>query len=393
MEVYRSRPEPLVKRVIAWFLLFSFFLQCAPVAAWALPAPPPPQPTDVRELLPQGLPAGVMPHLPNPLAEIQDRDAVSPPELAQLPESEPTATPSDTPSPTVTPTPADPEPSSSPTAQPDPEPSPSPTPTDEPSPDPVPPTEEPTPPAPQSTLPPLRSEPQMAVVYAPSRLPGEPAVEISRLPHPASVYTEIKEDNPAYLQDYALAFKKTYANLRNPGRTEVWWDFYSPVAENNKTRRHTSASIEFIYKSEAPRACHREARYSLEMRLYDNRHPGGRLLEPLRKSNTHLEELVAYAGIVAPDVGTWHWIERRDGSQLSDKTFEVKSINGVPATWTRRINGQLQTILVPFVAHTSDDWLVRSVNYTFPSFESGPPSSLYHFNAEWNWFADRKSVV
>lgn len=231
----------------------------------------------------------------------------------------------------------------------------------------------------------------MAVVYAPSRLPGEPAVEISRLPHPASVYSEITADNQAYLQDYALVFKKTYGNLRNPGRNEVWWDFYSPNPANNKTRRQTSASIEFIYKSEAPRACHRDARYSVEMRLYDNKHPGGKLLEPLTKSKTHLEQLVAYAGIVAPDEGTWHWIERRDGSQLSDKTFEVKNINGVPATWTRRINGQLQTILIPFVAHTSDDWLLRSLNYTFPSFESGTPSSLYHFNAEWNWFAPKKS--
>ena len=231
----------------------------------------------------------------------------------------------------------------------------------------------------------------MAVVYPPSRLPGEPGVEISRLPHPASVYSEVTADNQAYLQDYALVFKKNYANLRNPGRTEVWWDFYSPNPVNNKTRRHTSASIEFIYKSEAPRACHRDARYSLEMRLYDNKHPGGRLLDPLNRSKTHLEQLVAYAGIVAPDEGTWHWVERRDGSQLSDKTFDVKSINGVPATWTRRINGQLQTILVPFVAHTSDDWLLRSVNYTFPSFESGPPSELYHFNAEWNWFAPKKT--
>ena len=110
----------------------------------------------------------------------------------------------------------------------------------------------------------------MAVIYPPSRLPGEPAVEISRLPHPASVYSEINESNQAYLLDYALVFKKKYDNLSNPGRTSVWWDFYSPVAENNKTRRQTSASIEFIYKSQAPRACHRDARYQVEMRVYDN---------------------------------------------------------------------------------------------------------------------------
>lgn len=141
MGFYRSRPEPLAKRVIAWCLLFSFFFQCAPVAAWALPVPEPtdPQPTNVRDLLPQGLPSEVMPRLPNPLAEIQDRDDAYSPELAQLPEPSTTPTPtpsatpepSVTPSPTVTPTPTEtpmseadnPEPSSSPTAQPDPEPS------------------------------------------------------------------------------------------------------------------------------------------------------------------------------------------------------------------------------------------------------------------------------
>ena len=319
-----------------------------------------------------------MPRLPNPLAEIVDREDGNAPEVAQLPEPQPT--PSESPTPEA--------------ESPEPEPSPSstPAPAEDPEPDPEPPVDEPTPTPPSSLVPALNLKPQLAVVYPPSRLPGEPAAEISRLPHPASVYSEIKEDNQAYLQDHALVFKKEYANLRNPGRTEVWWDFYSPKAENNKTRRRTSASIEFIYKSEASRACHREARYQVEMRIYDHKHPGGRLLSaPLQKSKTHLEELTAYAGVVAPDEGTWHWIERRDGSQLSDKTFEVKSINGVPATWTRRINGQFQTILVPFVAHTSDDWLVRSVNYTFPSYDSGLPGELYHFNSEWNWYSPKKT--
>ena len=418
MEFYRSRPEPLSKRVMAWFLLFSLFLQCVPAAAWALPAPPPPRPTDVRDLLPKGLPSEVMPHLPNPLTEIIDREDGRFPELAELPELEPTATPTaepsvtptpgatttPTPSPTATetptPTPSEtpmpesetPAPPSSPPAEPEPGPSLTPAPADEPEPDQEPPGDDPTAALPTIAFPELEVKPQMAVIYPPSRLPGEPAVEISRLPHPASVYSEINESNQAYLLDYALVFKKKYDNLSNPGRTSVWWDFYSPVAENNKTRRQTSASIEFIYKSQAPRACHRDARYQVEMRVYDNKHPRGRLLSsPLKKSKTHLEELVAYAGVVAPDAGTWHWIERRDGSQLSDTTFEVKKINGVPAAWTRRIKGQLQTILVPFVAHTSDDWLVRSVDYTFRSFDSGPPSSLYHFKSEWNWYGPKKS--
>lgn len=423
------RPEPLGKRVIAWFLLFSFFLQCAPVAAWALPDPQPVhlRQTPLSELIPRGMPAGVAPRLPNPLAGIPDlpqQDMLA----ADFPDPESVPTPEATQSPQpgqepaqprrfrVTPenlrareqkrleaealaekeshskknsdsedasakdgqdsdshsgdSPSTPAPSSSATPEPE-----------EPAPD----EQEPSLP-PQSQIPELKKRVQMAVVYAPSRLPGEPQAEISRLPHPASVYSALSATNAAHLQDHAIVFKKTYADLANPGRTSVWWDFYSPNVENNKTRRRTSASIEFSYRAVAHRACDREATYKLEIRLFDNKYPGGKRL-PYKESKTHLEQLVAYAGIVTPDDGVWHWIEHRDGEQLSDTTFEVTRLGGAPAAWTRRISGQLDTILLPFAAHTSDDWLIRAREYTFPSFEDGPAASVSHFQAEWSWFA------
>lgn len=421
----RYGPEPLPKRIIAWILLFSFFLQCAPVAAWALPFPAEastPSPMSPQDLIPGGLPVDVAPKLPG----VRSNSLLEPDYLADVPEATPTPQPSvveeestpteEAPKPRryrVTPenlrareekrleaerkaqtesaVEEEEEPSSR-TArhsshgqdprgqQGQPE-------------------EEHAQPSTHhgdrhddrdcndDGLPGRFDTTQMAVVIPPSRLPGSPAAAISRLPHPESAYRAISATDPPYTNDYAVTFKKTYIDLRNPGSEQILWDFYSPVVQNNRTSRHTSASIQFRYQSKSRCASHKDASHLLEMKVYDNNSPHGRTIR-LQELKSHLQQLEALGGLVTPDAGVWRWKESRNGQLLSDSTFEVKKQLAADATWTRRIEGNLQTIVAPFVAHISDEWLFHTQSYSLPSFEAGP-GALAHFSVEWNWKAPK----
>mgnify|MGYP003584888116 CR=1 FL=1 len=441
--MHYRRPS-LPSRIIAWILLLSFSLESLPVA-WALPDPSrsevSPQTTSVQDLLPQNLPPEVTPRLPAPLGG-QGRFLTSPSTelgLEEFPEA--TATPSveSTPSVETTPSPTTPSLEETPHIEesPVPEESPSPQPrrypVSYPGRKPEAKTETLDKPAgeveessssavdagpqsaenrgrgpsrheddeeeedcgvPRGRWPEFEVGRQLAVVLPPSSLPGQPGGEISRLPHTGGHYSALSATEPAYTHDRAVVFKKAYSNLANPGQERIRWDFLSPDASHNATRLHTSASVEFVYHSTARCASHRDARYEVDVILYDNKSPGGRRLSrPWLQSKTHLKELVAYSGIATPDVGVWRWKESRNQRPVSEATFEVKRLPDAPAVWNRQIKGVLRPITAPFVAFTGDDLLIHSKEYTLPNFSAGPTSSPVRFSAQWNWRAPADSKL
>lgn len=440
IEVHYRRPS-LPSRVIAWILLLSFSLESLP-AAWALPDPgltkASPQTTSLQDLLPRGLPTEVTPQLPVPLgAPGRYQDPSTELGLEEFPE--PTATPSveTTSSPAAsleetTHSEESPVPEESPSPQPRRYPVTYPGRKSETK------TETPDKPAvqeeesknssvsdhddhsedsrgrgpsrhkdeeenedeghsaPRGQWPEFEVGRQLAVVLPPSNLPGQPAGEISRLPHSGSHYSALSGTEPAYVHDRAVVFKKAYSNLANPGTERIRWDFISPSsdASHNGTCMHSSASVEFIYHSKARCASHREASYEVELIIYDNKSPGGRRLSrPWLQSKTHLTELVAYSGIATPDVGVWRWKESRNQRLVSEKNFEVKRIPDAPAVWSRQIKGVLRPITAPFVAFTGDDLVIHSKEYTLPDFSAGPTGRPVRFSSQWNWRAPADSKL
>ena len=217
-------------------------------------------------------------------------------------------------------------------------------------------------------------------------LPGEPGAQLSRLANPAGSYTPIATTNPIYSYDHAVVCKKNY-QLDNPGEERIYWDFYGPPSAQSqaKTSRHSTASVEFIYSSKGRCSSHKDATYSLETRIYDDKSPGGRRVSK-EDSPTQLEQLVAYAGVATPTEGLWRWKETRGHGQRSEVTFEVKKAPPASGAWVRRISNKYQVILAPFVAHAGDDWLVHNKGYSLPAAVGST------FRAEWNWFAPEASL-
>ena len=219
---------------------------------------------------------------------------------------------------------------------------------------------------------------RLGVIYGPSQISGIPSATINRWANETGSYSEVTPGNPLYSLDAAAVFHQTYDNLRNPGKESVVWDFVSPVAENNRTARRSAASIEFRYRSKAPRCSHKEARYQQETTIYDQRSPGGRTRQGTSGLG-HLQEIEAVAGLATPEPGVWHWKQYRNGRLLSDQTFTVQALDTPTAEWTRFLNGQLQTIVAPFAAFASDDWLVHYKQYELPT----QPNQ--RFLVEWHW--------
>lgn len=400
----RYVPEPLLKRVIAWMLLFSFFLQCAPVAAWALPLPEEqaetsiwdsarndeaePAPNSTRKVFPvtpenlraraarkvaeespaENATSSARPELEEEQAPSSSHRSDSHEERHRSPEAEDQShgREDETPghsgnsgghqgdSKQVTGhhdqdhrshghDSGDSEEHSS-------------------------------------------SKSPMAVILPAGKLPGEPEAPLSRLANEAGSYTPVGTNNPVYSYDHALVCKKTYP-LRNPGEERIFWDFYGPAGSESraKTSRHTTASVEFIYSSTGRCATHKDATYSLETRVYDNNSPGGRRVSR-EESAVQLEQLVAYAGVATPAEGLWRWKETRGHGQRAETTFEVKKAPPASGAWVRRINGKYQPILAPFVAHATDDWLMHNKSYMLPAAAGST------FRAEWNWFAPEASL-
>ncbi|MFN8611661.1 MAG: RHS repeat-associated core domain-containing protein [Vulcanimicrobiota bacterium] len=396
----RYGPEPPLKRFIACLLLLSFFLQCAPVAAWAIPLPEEQsaaEPSIWDSNRPEELVAS-----PSPTSRVfrvtaenlRARAAQRAPEAEPKPnvplEKQAAASSSgeshdhqsagtdDSPG-------GDPGHSSTPSSA-----SKS--------------TSGQTPPLAraeeerhpshghqdgheQNPLEELFQQPApLATVLWSGALPAAPGAEVSRLANPAGSYTPVSATNPAYRFDHAIVFKKTYA-LSNPCEERIYWDFYAPpgVHTGPQTSRHSAASVEFRYSSKGRHASHKSASYQLETRVYDQKSPGGRRVSK-EESQTQLDQLVAYAGLATPAEGVWRWKVTRSRGQSTETTFEIKKAPPASGAWVRRISNKYQVILAPFVAHASDDWLVHNKTYSLPA-EVGSS-----FRAEWNWFAPEAAL-
>ena len=394
--------EPLGKRLVAWILLFSFALQCLPVAAWALPDPRTSQdvPVEPGDLLPRGLPQGVKPRLPGQTVPSQYLADVPSPDSSGTPAPEDSPTPEPSPEPRryrVTPenlrarelkrqaeeqkikedqeedTPPEvshQSSSSQKTQRRDPR------------------GEQGQPESEsehrsgsdhrEQSRGHHREDYRLGVIYGPGQISGIPGSPINRLANETGTYAEVTPSNPLYSLDAAAVFHQTYANLKNPGRETIVWDFISPISANNRTARRSAASIEFRYRSQAPRCSHKEARYRQETRIYDQRSPGGRDRQGTSGLG-HLQELEAVAGLATPEPGEWHWKQYRNGRLISDQTFTVQAVDTPTAEWTRFLNGQLQTIVAPFAAFASDDWLVHYKQYELPT------QANQRFQVEWHW--------
>ena len=403
----RYCPEPLFKRVMAWLLLFSFFLQCAPVAAWALPLPdeqsmpaepsiwdsaqsetPEPTPTPARKVFPV-TPDNLRARAEKKVEEHAPAEKVTSDAPAELePASSYRRSDSDDSRSQLNGNEAQSESDRTGHAR-----------------------------GPSGSSAPVRGDSRqyvshrhqeqslhsqrhgqddfeertsrkspLAVILPAGLLPGEPGAQLSRLANPAGSYTPVGTTNPIYSYDHAVVCKRTY-QLQNPCQERVYWDFYGPPSSEfqAKTSRHTTASVEFIYSSKGRRCSHKGASYSLETRVYDNKSPGGRRVSK-DESATQLEQLTAYAGVATPTEGLWRWKETRGHDQPSEVTFEVKKAPPASGAWVRRISGKYQVILAPFVAHATDDWLVHNKTYALPAAVGST------FQAEWNWFAPEASL-
>ncbi|MEW6284028.1 MAG: hypothetical protein AB1758_35775, partial [Candidatus Eremiobacterota bacterium] len=227
---------------------------------------------------------------------------------------------------------------------------------------------------------PPEPKPQLPKLFAMDEDDRVPTECWSRRTHPnGEYYGGCEEALVAYSNDDQVFFSTTYTNVGNPGQEEIVWDWLSPNPANNGTARGTAASCRFLYTSVGTDPADFDSRSTLEITVWDRRHPEGKVTRTIN-TPTHLPELELWAGITARDVGVWTLTQTRNGNPTTE-TFTVQDPPAGVGEWSRWASPvDSQDVSSSVVAYTNDNWLLR--NKTFPFADPNAPQTI-----AWDWIS------
>lgn len=185
----------------------------------------------------------------------------------------------------------------------------------------------------------------------------------------------------AFNTDYLVHFAQTIKNLTNNEVVAI--DFVSPNDKANKTSRNTAASLVVTYRGSGTSPSALNSTYTMEWKLFDVRHPGGRVVYS-KSEGMLLSSLKIHGAVACRDLGDWQITTTRNGTKLSTDTLTVQELQP-PSGWSRRVNSAFKSISGPYIAYTTDDGVANNSTYTIPDFPAGQPEQV--FKVRWRFIS------
>lgn len=167
------------------------------------------------------------------------------------------------------------------------------------------------------------------------------------------------------VQDYLLHVAQ---KLEDPGSSEDYtMDFISPVAGNNQTSRGSQASCRWSYRRLAgTTASGFDAKYQLEIRVWDEKNPESGRVAFRRIENMWLKQVPMHAGFALRDVGQYRMLSTRNDEQPKTQLVQINYATPGEDGLHRRLSDQERTIEAPYVAYASDERVGDRRSYQLP---------------------------
>jgi len=203
----------------------------------------------------------------------------------------------------------------------------------------------------------------------------------------------------AFTADFLVMLSEAFSEVK-PHET-IRFELFSPIAENNNCRG-AAAVAEWRYTEKGPadseqpndfRSSHR-----LEMKAWDYRCPGGRVLVKNQQPG-HLSSLEVYLPVTARDAGEYRWVISRNGHRVAEHRFRVAEPPAPEALgWIRRSAGRYLPPAAPspVAAYIHDEWLLRSEEVPLPQprrepRRGRPLDDPLEKTVTWSWWAPSSS--
>ena len=214
---------------------------------------------------------------------------------------------------------------------------------------------------------------------------GEPPFAFSRQPGKDGGFLDAASGT-TYQNDWMVHSNRTFKQLTN--NEEIVFDWVSPNPAANHTSRHTAASCVYRYRHVGKSPSSFDAKYRLEIKVYDAKSPNGRSI--VRKEEAmQLCQLNAHNGVAARDLGKWTLNILRNGQNEGTQEFTVNEpLKPTDTGWTRVSQGQLKSAS-DLVGYTRDEALVYRGDYTIPEPEDGRQEQ--DFRVTWHLKAPKSS--
>ena len=182
-----------------------------------------------------------------------------------------------------------------------------------------------------------------------------PQWEFSRQTFEDGPYLRTGQELPTgQVQDYLLHVAQ---KLDDPGASEDYTvDFLSPVADNNQTSRGSQASCRWSYRRlSGSTASAFDAKYELEIRVWDQKNPEGGRVVFRRRENMWLKQVPMHAGFALRDAGQYRMLSTRNNEEPKTQLVQINYATPGEDGLHRRLSDQERTIEAPYVAYTSDE--------------------------------------
>lgn len=227
--------------------------------------------------------------------------------------------------------------------------------------------------------------PELAAVEANPNSPF-PQWQYSRQTYENGPYLAINDEIPAVqAQDRLFHVAR---KLNNPGAVEEYTvDVFSPVSQNNATARGSTASCRWTYRRvSGTSASSFDARYELEVRVWDRGSPSGRVVAR-REEAMWLPQLPFHCAFALHDVGNHLMVSQRNEEAPTQTTVQVNFPQPEVEGLSHRVFYQDRPLdQSPVIAYTSDERVNDVRTYEIPQPDE---SGNQQFKARLDWRSNR----
>ena len=206
---------------------------------------------------------------------------------------------------------------------------------------------------------------ELGVVNADPNQPF-PQWEFSRQTVQDGPYLRTGQELPTgQVQDYLLHVAQ---KLEEPGASEDYTvDFVSPIAGNNQTSRGSQASCRWSYRRLAgTTASGFDAKYQLEIRVWDEKNPESGRVVFRRSENMWLKQVPMHAGFALRDIGQYRMLSTRNDEPPKTQLVQINYATPGEDGLHRRLSDQERSIEAPYFAYTSDERVGDRRSYQLP---------------------------